>query len=164
MKKSLKRVLVLVTCSICFLILVASSSGPLKPDEAIDKIKHTTREEIANIIYYYVKKETRIDDVVMFYSLLDNKDTIDAGRKFKENIQVRDIALICIEEITGESFAPMGGKTYPGKAIILYTSKDDGSVARFYVPHYSDDDFEEIKITINQWISDFKKKGRDIPR
>jgi len=132
---------------------LSAISGPAGPSEMLVRIKHSTKEEIARLIYHYAQKEVSIDDVLTFYVLLDHKEPIDASGGLAAKIQVRDIAFVCIEEITGESLLPLKDKVFPVKAILLYRSTEDGITVRFPIPSLSDDDFEKVKTIVNDWIA-----------
>jgi hypothetical protein len=148
---------------IVFMLIMFSSiscfAEPQK-DLLMSKLKIMSREEITGFIHQYASKNVCIDDLAELSSLLSDKDNIQATGDLSSKIQVRDVALVCIEELTGESFL-LPNKTYPVKAIFLYKQKSDDRVWRFSIPTLSDDEFKQVQLRINLWINDFKKnKGK----
>jgi len=69
-----------------------------------------------------------------------------------ECIDVRDAALVCIEEYFGENF--LSGVAYQGKAIVAidHYGKSKTQLCRFTIPEVPDEDFEKARVKIEARI------------
>ena len=152
MSLKLRVLLILVVCAAILWTTVAVSEESSKPIDLLQRIKYSSNEELGRLIYAYAKKDINADDVVMLSSLLENKDVIRAREEPSDVIYVRDIALVLIEELTGEYFLP-AQTTFPVKAILSYKSKNGLDFFRFPVYSLSDKDFETVKPVVARWIA-----------
>lgn len=145
---------------ISFCLLFHSSCLWAQPPKISDlpRLRTMSREEIAKVIYHYASKDVCMDDLVELSSLLGNKEDTQATGDLSSKIQVRDVVLVCIEELTGESFL-LPNMTYPAKAILLYKQNNDDRAWRFTIPTLSDEEFKQIQLRVDLWIDDFKKKS-----
>jgi len=108
-----------------------------------------SRGEITDLIYYYASNDVPEKELLELSALLDNKQDTRALDDLLSKIKIRDVALACIAETTGESFL-LPNRTYPTKAILLY--KDDNHELRFIIPTIPDEEFKEMQSRINSWI------------
>lgn len=115
------------------------------------EIQHSSLKEIAKLFFSCATSELSKNDVSIFLGLLESKQVVEASLEISVPLEVRDIAFVCIEEITGKWFLPLKDKKYPVKAIVAHV-RDDGSVVRFQVPFLSEGDFEHVKISVKKWL------------
>ena len=147
------RILTIATSIICVMIFytpMAISSESTKTTDMVQKIKSSSREELGGLVYHYANKDVHIDDLVVLSSLLENKTPIAAGDDLNNVVYVRDIALVLLQEITGEFFLP-SDKAFQVKMVLSFRSDDGLKFFRFEVLSLSDGEFKALKPVIDRW-------------
>ncbi len=76
--------------------------------------------------------------------VLKSDGTLDA------KLQVREVALACIEELSGENFYPANGAEAPVRQILSTTK--DGAVERFHIAEIVPKDLPAIQKAIQAWL------------
>jgi hypothetical protein len=160
MRHTYRRHILFVVCYILVVTSSAVADGSLNKGDYLFILKHSTSEEIACFIQSFRGKKISTNDIKMIASLLDDKDTALTEPSLLQVIQVRDVALACIEAATGETFLPLPeGKVFPTKEIISCRSTTDDQVYRIHFPDLSDDEFREVKAAVEQWASGIKRQS-----
>ena len=131
---------------------------PEETKKLLEKIRHSGHEDTAKLIYEYASAEPTEEGLWAMFNLMDNKEVIlkDDPLYSSANIQVRDIAFVCLQELTGNIFK----NEYKGKEIITYFS-EDGTPYRFTIPLFSESDYRAVKANIKYWIGNFKKEQKE---
>ena len=75
---------------------------------------------------------------------LKSDGTLDA------KLQVREVALTCIEELSGENFYPLKGSEAPMRQILSTTK--NGAVERFHIAEIVPKDLPALQQAIHAWL------------
>ena len=154
MRKFFLYMLLLSLMLFLFGATIANADDQFSATKISDNLKHYTKEEVAGFIYKTASQHFDNNKVNVLMLLLDNKEIILNKDPYYSSakIQVRDIAFVCLEEMTGESF--LGN--YKGKEIITYFS-NDGTPFRFTIPAFSDGEYAQVKNNIKYWFTGYNE-------
>lgn len=128
---------------------------PVETKKLLEKIKGSRSNELGQLICSYANEEPSEEELGALYNLMDNKEVIleDDQEYAAAKIQVRDIAFVCLQELTG-NILKNGYKT---KGTITYQS-EDGTNYVFAIPSLSDNEYRTIKSNTRYWAGNYKKR------
>jgi len=118
-----------------------------------------SRQKLAIELY----KECRIDDnkcknieeILKWNKLLTSNKAIMVNDDLSQKIQIREIALTCIEELSGEIFYPFKNKYCATREIV--TTSVDNETERFVIPEINPSDVDGILENVSAWLKERKK-------
>ena len=97
-------------------------------------------------------------EIASWARLLDVDRPLKTDGSLGAGMQVREVALTCIEELTGESFYPVKGSEASMREILSTTK--NGEVERFHIAAIAPKDLPAIQKAIHAWLN---KKPRKQP-
>ncbi len=113
-----------------------------------------TRDQLAKDLYKACR-ERRGDlteqEIGAWEKLLESDRVLKTDGSLKCSVHIREIALTCIEELTGESFYPTKGAEAPMR--IILSMSVNGEIQRFHVVEILGKDLPGIRMAVRAWIS-----------
>ncbi len=124
----------------------------------LEKIKGSDSRDLGQLIYGYASGEPVEEELEALYNLLDNKEVIlkDDPQYAPAKVQVRDIAFICLQELTGNILV----NKYKDKGTITYQA-EGGENHAFIIPSLSDGEYKAVKGNVRYWIGNFMKQQEE---
>jgi len=112
-----------------------------------------SQDELAAQLFNACRKPTTIDvrtEVRAWMKLLEMRHNVKSDGSLSAGLQVREVALTCIEELTGETFYPPEGARAPVREIL--STLVNGEIQRFHITELPPKDISLIKSSIQAWL------------
>jgi len=88
--------------------------------------------------------------------MLADKQYIKTDGTFESKLQVRDVALTVLEEISGESFmSKKQGKPTQVKVKEIVMFQNGDTPVRFHIADLTDDDYVNVSRNVEYWIDGY---------
>lgn len=114
----------------------------------------TNQHELGRLLAAYREGRFLEKDFAKWQRLLDSKDEIRGEFGFSEKVYEREIALLCLERMTNQTFYDKGIHKIKVKEIFSYEDKKE--TYRFHIEEIEQDDIEVVKNLVKAWYSGYQ--------
>lgn len=113
-----------------------------------------TRGDLAEAIYQACRvKQNGASrrEVVAWAKLLSSERPLRTDKSLASGLLIREVAITCIEELTGESF--LGKTASQGPVREILSTSNHGDVERFHIPQVSPENVAALRNAVRDWIA-----------
>lgn len=148
----MRNILYVLLCAIALPVATIGATGEVQNDVLAITV---TRERLGSMLASYSRGPVDVRELRAWAERLSDKRLLQTDSSFDTSLQVRDVAVVVLNAITGSNFSALEQtKTTPVKEIVSWREKD--TVWRFHIPVLTDEQFGQMMINVRFWIEGYE--------